>query len=152
MRCFRWGGKDLSMKIPVLPKNQIVVQNKNPVTGETQFNLHPEWQGFFTQLIQELQQNVSNEGYFLPKQDSATVNQLNTDQSIRALLYDETEGVAKVNNAGAFKEIYTRPEEKTQAEIDQIPANQISGTWVYNTDTTKLLYGIGGVFKEVAYT
>lgn len=113
---------------------------------------HPQAQTFFSQLITEMQKNLSNEGYVVPSQSSANIQQLSTTDNKAKLLYDAEEEVMKLNNNGKFQQIYTRPQQLTTAEIAAIPAAQINGTWVYNSETDKLLYGINNVFKEVAFS
>jgi len=63
----------------------------------------PEMAGVFAQLISELQQNLSNEGYKVPQQPTANVQSLNTTQSIGALLYDSDTNELKVNINGTFR-------------------------------------------------
>lgn len=65
--------------------------------------LTPPAKAFFDQLITALQQNLSNEGYKLPQQPTSTITQLNTQQSIGALLYDSTANQLKININGTFK-------------------------------------------------
>jgi len=59
--------------------------------------------GVFAQLISELQQNLSNEGYKVPQQPTANVQALNTTQSEGALLYDSDTKELKVNINGTFR-------------------------------------------------
>jgi hypothetical protein len=66
-----------------------------------------EWQLIMQQLIQALQQNLSNEGYKLPQQSAANIATLNTTDSTGNLIYDSTNNVAKVNLNGTYVTITT---------------------------------------------
>lgn len=126
-----------------------VIESQN---GQLTDRMNAAWHRMFTQLVTELQKNVSNEGYVFPVQPQANVNILNTPEHTAKILYDADAQAMKVNNTGTFQEISTRPQELTNDQISAIPADKISGTWVYNTTSNKLLYGIQGVFKEVAFS
>jgi hypothetical protein len=65
----------------------------------------PEMMGVFAQLVTELQNNLSNEGYKVPQQPTANVQLLNTAQSEGALLYDSDTKELKVNINGTFKTV-----------------------------------------------
>lgn len=65
------------------------------------------WKQIFSQLIDQMQQNLSNEGHFMPKQDTATVTALNTSKSVGAILFDSSTGKFMANEAGIFKTIQT---------------------------------------------
>lgn len=69
--------------------------------------MHPAWRDFFSQLITEMQNNLSNEGYKVPQQPTANVTALNTDKSKGALLYDNQTDELKVNINGTFKTVQT---------------------------------------------
>ncbi len=66
-------------------------------------NLTPQWQLILQNLFQQLQNNLSDEGYKVPQQPTATITALNTAASTGALLYDSTTDELKVNIAGTFK-------------------------------------------------
>jgi len=59
--------------------------------------------GIFSQMFSEMQNNLSNEGYKVPQQSTATVSALNTTKSIGALLYDSDTNELKVNINGTFR-------------------------------------------------
>lgn len=82
------------MNIPNLLINRAVTKDGK---------LHPEFERVLTQLIQELQKNLSNEGYKVPQQPTPKITQLNTQNSIGALLYDSDTHQLKVNINGTFK-------------------------------------------------
>lgn len=130
------------MNIPSVPIDTVTDENGG---------ITPVWGNFFAQLVTQLQTNLNQEGYTLPRQTTANVAALNTDQSKGNLIYDSETEVIQMNNRGTYREVYPRPQELTSAQIAAIPADQISGTWVYDTDTTQLKYGILGVFREVFY-
>lgn len=60
-------------------------------------------------LIQQIQTNLSNEGYKIPGQSTENITRLDNTKSQRALLYDEDTNKLKININGAFKEILTAP-------------------------------------------
>jgi len=70
-------------------------------------DVHPSFELFLGQLTSELQKSISNEGFMIPPQSTATINQLNTQQSVGALLYDSETNQLKVNINGTFKVIQT---------------------------------------------
>jgi len=65
--------------------------------------LTPEWSNLLQQLFSELQQNVSNEGYFLPQRDSTTITTLDTTESTGAIIYDSDTNEFKGNVNGTYK-------------------------------------------------
>lgn len=71
--------------------------------------MHDDWHRFFSQMIKEMQNNLSEEGFTLPSQDSDSINALNIPKSIGRIIYDKTDGVAKINNNGVYKKILTEP-------------------------------------------
>lgn len=70
-------------------------------------NLTAAWQLIMQQLIQQLQKNLSNEGYTLPQQDAAHIATLNTAASTGNLIYNSTTNTAMVNLNGTYKTITT---------------------------------------------
>lgn len=143
--------------IPALPKDPIVV--KDPVTQE--YVMHPAWQHYHSQINTVLQTRLSHEGFKVTQQPTSNINLMNNQiKSDGNLLYDSDQGVMKVNNfasttgtpgTNVYKEIYTRPEQLTAAQVTAIPVAQINGKWVFESDTSKLKYGINNAFHEVAY-
>lgn len=66
--------------------------------------LTPEWSNILTQLITELQLNLSNEGYRLPQLKTAQITQLTApDKSLGNMVYDLTTNEMKVNINGVWK-------------------------------------------------
>jgi hypothetical protein len=86
------------MKIANLPEDKLVDENRN---------LTPQWKLFLSELITQLQNNLSNEGIILPPQTTTDIALLTSSKSIGALIYDSTLDVAKVNLNGTFKTITT---------------------------------------------
>jgi hypothetical protein len=66
-----------------------------------------QWAKIMQQLIQQLQVNLSDEGYKLPPQTTANVLELDTMQSLGAILYNTDTDKMMVNIAGTFKEVLT---------------------------------------------
>jgi hypothetical protein len=75
--------------------------------------LTPEYQVFFQDLITQMQINLSDEGFRIPQQTTATIAQLKSSFNSQPkpnvyfgdLLYDSTTDEAKINIAGTFKVI-----------------------------------------------
>lgn len=70
-------------------------------------SMHNELRVLLGQIITQLQQNLSNEGYKLPQLSTAQITQLNTDKSKTALVYNHETDEAFVNINGTFKKILT---------------------------------------------
>ena len=86
------------MNIPNLPNEKIATDS-----GE----MHPKWRLFFTQLITEIQNNLSNEGYALPQQPTSNIALLNTAKSNGRLIYDSTTQQVKANISGTYRVVST---------------------------------------------
>lgn len=73
--------------------------------------LTDQWSLLLQQLISELQSNLSNEGYQVPQQPTATINTLQTQFNAAPepsayfgnLLYDSDTNELKVNINGTFR-------------------------------------------------
>lgn len=65
------------------------------------------WKQILTQLFTELQVNLSNEGYIVPKQSSSSVNLLNGVKYTGALVYNEDTNKLMANINGTFVEVQT---------------------------------------------
>lgn len=88
------------MNIPSIPRANIVDQTGNMEMG---------WRKFFEQLINEMQANVSNEGYVVPQLNTDQLNQLSTPDNSGRIVFDSDANVMKINNNGTFKEIAVVP-------------------------------------------
>ncbi len=143
--------------IPAMPKDPLMT--KDPMSNE--YVMHPAWIHYHSQINTVLQTRLSHEGFKVTQQPTANINAMNNNiKSDGNFLYDSDEGVMKVNNfasttgitgTNVYKEIYTRPEQLTAAQVAAIPTAQINGKWVFETDSAKLKYGINNVFREVTY-
>ena len=67
----------------------------------------PQWANLIQILISELQNNVSNEGFFIPGQAATNIVKLNNNNSNRAILYDNDANSLIVSLNGVFKKIDT---------------------------------------------
>lgn len=84
------------MNIPNLTKLKV---------SDKEGNIHPEFFELLSQLLLQMQQNLSNEGFIIPQQTSDNITQLSTQQSKGALLYDKELDLLKVNINGVFKTV-----------------------------------------------
>ncbi len=75
----------------------------DPDTGR----LTPQASLFLSELVSLFQQNLSDEGYTLPSQDTATIARLNTSQSIARILYNSNTGKGMICENGTYKTITT---------------------------------------------
>ena len=67
-------------------------------------NITPEWQNTITQLLTELQLNLSNEGYRLPQLATTQINDLtDVGKSTGNMVYDNTTNQFKVNIEGTWR-------------------------------------------------
>ncbi len=62
----------------------------------------PQWQNVILQLMQLMQQNLSDEGFVMPSQSTANINLL-TKSSNGTVLYDSTTDEFKGRVGGVFK-------------------------------------------------
>ncbi len=86
------------MNIPNLPMGPLTRQDGHATS---------EYWGVLSQLITELQQNVSNEGYKIPQLPTATIAKLDNEKSKGVLVYDSDTNQLKININGTFKVIQT---------------------------------------------
>lgn len=80
------------MLVPTLVQQQVV--------DEKGF-LTPQWRQFFEQLLQNMQQSLSDEGFLIPPQSAANIALL-TDSPNGTIIYDETNNEFKGKKAGSF--------------------------------------------------
>lgn len=69
--------------------------------------LTPVWRQILTQLITELQINVSDEGFKVPAQTTANITALSNTGSNRAIVYNSDTNKFFACENGVFKEIQT---------------------------------------------
>lgn len=70
-------------------------------------HLTPTAFGIFTQIISQMQSNLSDEGYKTPQQPTSTIVQLNTTLSNGALLYNKDTHKVMACENGTFKTVTT---------------------------------------------
>lgn len=87
------------MEIPNIPNDRTIVDKDGKLTDM--------WASFFSNLITELNFNLSNEGYILPSLGSDDIATLSVDGNKSRILWDSDIEKAMVNNDGTFKEIVT---------------------------------------------
>tara|TARA_R110002012_G_C11660173_1_gene612149 strand:+ start:3001 stop:3405 length:405 start_codon:yes stop_codon:yes gene_type:complete len=114
--------------------------------------IQTNWRQLLEQLTKTLQLHLDNDGHLMPTQTDVNMTKLNTNNNKSRLLYNLDKSALHVNNDGTYKEIQTLRDQLTTAERTAIPATARNGKWVEDTDDSKLYTGIGGDWKEVAYT
>ncbi len=130
------------MIIPSVPNAKMISPNGY---------LTDTWRVFFVQLVNQLQQFVNDEGYILPSQDQNNVDQLNTNEKIGGIIYNETGKFTQINTDGIYKNVSSYEELSTSA-IGDIPAGQRNGRFILETDTGDLKVGVDDTFKTVTVT
>lgn len=84
------------MNIPNFINEKIVKED-----GE----LTDSWKFLLSTLITQMQIHLSEEGFIVPQQTTANINQLNLPKKTGAILYDKDTKQLKVNIDGTFKTI-----------------------------------------------
>jgi hypothetical protein len=69
------------MKIPNFIDSKIV---------ETHGGLTDTWKQIFIQLLQNMQNTLSDEGFALPQETTTNITKLETTQSVGRIIYDKT--------------------------------------------------------------
>jgi hypothetical protein len=90
--------------IPNLPPQEQELLRVIKTPQGTQYYMHDSWHTFFSQLITELQNNLSNEGVGVPAQPTASIASLTTSNR---LLVDSTQNLLQINLNGVLKTIQT---------------------------------------------
>lgn len=70
-------------------------------------NMHPNWYLYFSQLTDQLQQNVSQEGTGIPKQSTANISRIEAANPTPRIIYDSDLDLGKIAINGVFKTIAT---------------------------------------------
>lgn len=83
------------MNIPSLTNIQFIDPKSGKLTDVARLLL--------TQLLTPLQQNLSNNGYLLPQQNSSTIASLNNTRSTSAIIYNNEVHSFMGNINGVFK-------------------------------------------------
>lgn len=70
-------------------------------------HLHPAWQGFFSNLVNYLQTNISQEGFMIPLQSTANIATINAQPTspVGGMFYDSDLNELKVNINGVLKTV-----------------------------------------------
>lgn len=90
------------MNIPNLPHNSTPL-----VTSDGM--IHPDWYSFLTQVTNEMQINLSEEGTQIPKQSTANIAKIQSNLFSPRFVYNETTQKPMVWVNGAFENITTTP-------------------------------------------
>lgn len=90
------------MNIPNLPSIMVPLihqDNKN--------QMHPSWHLFFSQLLQELQANLSQQGINIPQQNTANISTIQLSNPLPSFVTNSDTGEPYVAINGVFKKITT---------------------------------------------
>lgn len=91
------------MNIPNLPNKNVSLLDPNSPS-----QMHPLWHNFFDQLLTQLQQNVSQEGFNLPEQSTSNIGLLQAGSpDSRTIIYNNDTHKYMVQENGTFKTITT---------------------------------------------
>lgn len=93
------------MNVPNLPGMGTPLTVTDPATGHG--HIHPDWYKYFTQLTNELQVNMSEEGTSIPQQNTANIAKIQNNIFTPRFIYDEQAQEPKVWVNGVFKTITT---------------------------------------------
>lgn len=88
------------MNIPNLPSITVPISTN---TG----HMHPAWHFFFNQLLQEMQNNLSEEGIWLPQQSTENIQKLEASNPTNSILINKDTQEAYIALNGVFKKITT---------------------------------------------
>jgi hypothetical protein len=86
------------MKIPQFNDSKIV---------DEKGNLNANWKNILISLLQQLQYNLSDEGYKIPMVTNAKLATLNNIKSNGALVYNSDTHELMINKNGTFKNVLT---------------------------------------------
>lgn len=109
---------------------------------------------FMNQLVNQLQEFLSDDRYKLPKQNNDSISVLNNpepskaDKNIGSILYNSDAKTVEVNTDGTYKKLATY-EELTSAEVIAITSGEKNGRFIFETDTGDLRIGVNNLFKTV---
>lgn len=88
------------MNIPNLPPPNQPLHDQNG-------NIHPAWYYFLSQITQEMQNNLSQEGIKIPMQPTANISKIQTISPDPSFIYDSNLHTVKVAINGVFKTVQT---------------------------------------------
>jgi hypothetical protein len=126
-------------------------------------HISESWRVCLQQLVSQLQNNVSNEGYITPHQDVGVIGLLNKVQKEGAVLYNSTNKAPMFNMPvarGTFPTFSTAYEFSTMNtyhqmnndEITNIPTDQRNGKFIFNSTDNALYVGFNNTIKKVTTT
>lgn len=90
------------MNIPNLPN--ILLPLINP---DKKDQMHPTWHLFFSQLLQELQNNLSQQGINIPNQTTENISKIQNGNPLSSFITNSDTGEPYVSINGVFKKIMT---------------------------------------------
>lgn len=142
------------MNIPNIPLEDLL--NKDA-------KLQPSWRVWFNQIINQLQTNVSDEGYQLPQQSENNISQLNIQKGVGGLLFSAEQQLQKLNvpvpretapGSGSFDTSYeysntSTYHELTDNEMNAIPSGSRNGKIINNTTDGEGYIGLNDTFVKV---
>lgn len=70
-------------------------------------HIHPDWYLYFTQLTNEMQTNLSQEGTSIPSQSTNNILKIQNGLQSPKIIYDSDLEVPKISVNGIFKTITT---------------------------------------------
>lgn len=88
------------MNIPNLPDVRVPI-------AESSGNMHPAWHNFFMQLIQQMQNTLSQEGLHVPQQTTANIAKIQAGNPLPSFVTEKETGDVFVAINGVFKKITT---------------------------------------------
>ena len=116
------------------------------------------WRVYNNQIVNQLQEFLSDERYKLPSQSDTDVTKLNdaTDsfgnkKNPGSILFNETSKSGQINTDGIYKNLGTY-EELTTTGIGDIPSGQRNGRFILDTDSGDFKVGVNDIFKTVTLT
>lgn len=90
----------------ITPPKGLQRQDMNQYAArKLEVQMNAGWQNFFTQLVQQLQANVGEQGFVIPQQKTDVINamQATSVKQTGLLVYDNQTHELKININGAFK-------------------------------------------------
>jgi len=133
------------MKIGNLPLERIVKPDGH---------IHSSWRQFFSQMVNQLQYHVSDEGYYLPRRNEESKEELDKtlkklesqEKSKGGLLYATFDNKSKINNDGSYKNLSTY-ESLPTADIEKIKPEELSGQLLHDSDKDQMQFASEGEVK-----
>ena len=130
------------MNILSLPNDRIVDSSGNITTP---------WRVYLEQLTNQLQQSFLDIGWKVQSAGNDVIDGLVASDLSGALIFNNESKNMQVNTEGSYKPINTY-EQKTTADIADIPSGQRNGRFIYDTDTGQLKVGFNDNFNVVTTT